>query len=314
MQNLMTQHDLEALTVLACPACRGRLFPVEPLGQVRCGSCRREYNYQGGIWRFLLPQQQAYYHPFLQNYRPARQADGWERADESYYLNLPEIAATDPQAPLWRLRRRSYALLMQASGLGQGQYALDLGSGCGWLSRRLAEAGWRPLAFDLNLEGGDGLEGGAIYLEKAGVGFVRGQAAMHTLPLKDQTIALGVANGSFHYTRPELVLPEIYRVLIPGGLFIINDSPVYTQAAAGRAMVSELAARLQAKSGVNPVWPDGEGYLLLAETQNQLEKYGFEVQLRWPERPWSGAKRAARRLLHPGSRQQARFPLFLARK
>ncbi len=314
MQNLLTQTDIAALDALACPTCRGRLFPIEPVGHNRCGSCRQDYEYREGIWRFLLPEQERDYRAFLENYRPARQADGWERNDDNYYLALPDVAPDDPQAALWRLRRRSYDLLMAQIGPGQNRFALDLGAGCGWLSRRLAEAGWQPIALDLNVEGRDGLEGGAVYLEKANLRFVRGQASMNRLPIAFQSVALCIVNGAFHYANPATVLPEIYRVLIPGGLFIMCDSPVYTDASAGQAMVAELATRLRTESKANPVWPDGPGYLLLDEMQTRLQQAKFKVELLWPERPWSPAKRTLRRLTHPKARQQARFPLFIARK
>lgn len=313
MNDILTQTDIAALTILACPACRGRLFPVEP-GRVRCGSCLREYPYQKGIWRFLLPEQQIYYRPFLDQYRPARRGEGWEHAEDDYYLALPDVATNDRHAALWRLRRRSYNYLMQEAGPGKGQYALDLGAGCGWLSRRLAEADWQPVALDLHCEGRDSLEGSAIYLQKAGVNFVRGQASMDTLPLSHDTIALCVSNGAFHYAALELTLPEIYRVLKPGGRFIICDSPVYTQPAAGQAMVSELAEHLESITGLKARWPGGQGFLLLDETIAHLNKIGFSVNVQWLERPWSSSKRFVQHLLHPKARQQARFPVFIACK
>lgn len=305
---------MAALAVLACPACRGQLLSDEAAGPVRCSSCSRQYRYQNGIWRFLLPEQADYYRPFLETYHPARQADGWEQANENYYLALPEVARDGPHSVIWRIRRRSYTRLMKIAGPGQGHYALDLGAGCGWLSRRLAEAGWRTLALDLNVEGHDGLEGGEIYLQKAGISFARMQASMTDLPLQDNSLALCVANGSFHYSPPELTLPEIYRALVPGGCLVICDSPVYSQAAAGQAMVAGLVVQLQAKSGVQVVWPGGSGYLLLDETLAQLQKCGFKVKLEWLERPWNVMGRLARRILHPQARQHARFPLFVAYK
>jgi SAM-dependent methyltransferase len=61
---------------------------------------------------------------------------------------------------------------------------------------------------------------------------------MEDLPLEDAQFDLVVANGSLHYAgRIRDAVSEAHRVLRPGGLFLVLDSPVYDQSEPGREMV-----------------------------------------------------------------------------
>src|SRR5260221_195981 len=103
------------------------------------------------------------------------------RRDDAYYLNLPEVPSNDPQAQIWRLRRRTFAILtgyvMHTLKHNSERWALDLGAGNCWLSYRLALSGYHVLALDVNVEGQDGLSGGEVFLRSGGSSFLRGQAS-----------------------------------------------------------------------------------------------------------------------------------------
>ncbi len=152
---------MSLLRMLRCPQCGGPLESESACRKLEvaycrlCGACYRRVS---GIWRMLTAEQQQMYEEFLTSYTALRAREGWVR-DESYYLSLPQVPNDDPAATTWRIRRRSLAFLEEAIDPGRGRWALDLGAGCGWLSRYLATRGYHMVAVDLNAGGADGLEG-----------------------------------------------------------------------------------------------------------------------------------------------------------
>ena len=302
---------------LRCPQCGGSLAGPSPAAatpQATCRGCGASYPQTAGIWRLLTEADTARYGPFLAQYRALRQREGWERGEIAYYLGLPEAPPGDPAAAIWRIRRRSFRRVQALAPPGGGRPALDLGAGHGWLARYLAQWGYRPIALDLNAAGPDSLAGAAVYLAHGGVWFGRVQASMDRLPLADAAFALCTSSGALHYADLRATVQEIARVLAPGGLLFITDSPVYTSDAAGRAMVRERSAQAQAQFGAAPAWPGGAGYLVEAELRAALQQAGFAARFLAIERPLGRLKRLLLRRLRPGRREDARFPVVVARK
>jgi ubiquinone/menaquinone biosynthesis C-methylase UbiE len=190
---------------------------------------------------------------------------------------------------------------------------LDLGAGNCWLSHRLAQTGYRVLALDLNAEGGGGLSGGNVYLDKGGSVFVRGQASMDALPILDNQITFCVISGAFHYADLTTTLESVHRVLKSGGFLIIMDSPTYEHARDGEAMMARQRTRYQAQHNLDGIAIQGQGYVLRREALEAMERTGFLTMLkwRWTERP---GMRWLRRIIRPNHRDEARFPLFIGVK
>ncbi len=93
-----------------------------------------------------------------------------------------------------------------------------------WLSRRLALR-YRVTALDL-----DAGETGLAGLDEPSVARVCGD--LETLPIRDAAFDVVIAAASLHYsTRHERILAEAARVLRRGGVLILADSPVYSDAA-----------------------------------------------------------------------------------
>jgi len=226
---------------------------------------------------------------------------------------LPNVPDDDPHADIWRLRRRTFGILMKHLMIDRQAWALDLGAGNCWLSHHLALAGYRVLALDINVEGQDSLSGGRVYLEKAENGFLRGQASMEHLPVHDGCMTLCVVSAACHYVNVSAVLKSVFDVLRPGGKLIIMDSPVYRDNASGMQMMQKQLARFKSQYGLDEVPVEGTGYLVFDEIVAALNRAGFRTTIHWPERP--GAL-FLRRLLRPTSmhREQARFPLFVGTK
>jgi len=312
----MKELDLERKLIqrFACPVCQDKLDYRMAEGQVFCQNCYKNYPCEGGIWRMLTELETVRYAPFKGSYRVLRQGDGWERSEPEYYLNLPYVNSNDPQAPIWRIRRRSFNRLQHLTGPGMGRWALELGAGNGWLARHLAKGGFYTVAMDLNATGPDSLEGAQIYLQEENIWFGRVQASMENLPFREEAFAICVVSGALHYANLETTLRAIWKVLEPNGQFIITDSPVYTQAVAGKTMVYEQQIRLKAAFGLEPYWPGGEGFLLEATLLDEMRQVGFEVEIFSIERHLGRLKHWLARSLKPGKREEARFPVIMGRK
>jgi SAM-dependent methyltransferase/uncharacterized protein YbaR (Trm112 family) len=311
------EQDQALIERLRCPRCGGSLAaPASDSAtpEAVCRACGARYPRIDGIWRLLTGADMQRYGSFLERYRALRQREGWERAEIAYYLGLPQVPATDPAAAIWRIRRRSFRRVQATASPGAGGWALDLGAGHGWLARYLAQWGYRPVALDLNAAGPDSLAGAAVYLEHGGVWFDRVQASMDRLPLAEGAFALCTISGALHYADLPATLREIARVLAPGGLLIITDSPVYATDAAGRAMVRERAAQARARFGAAPDWPGGAGYLVEPDLRAALRQAGFAARFLTIERPLGRLKRLFLRRLRPARREEARFPVVVARK
>jgi hypothetical protein len=108
-------------------------------------------------------------------------------------------------------------------------------------------------------------------------------------------------------------LAEIRRVLEPGGVFVCTDSPVYTDPAAGAAMVAEQQARLRTSFGHDPHWPGGSGFLVADALAAAMGRAGFAVQMLPNEHPLGPLRRRVSRLRGRQGREQARFPVVIGR-
>ncbi len=313
---LLSSDELEAAftSIAACPVCNARLSRIVASAKyLVCSSCGRVFSREDGIWRFLLPEQQIQYQPFLESYPILRCGDGWERQDDAYYLNLPDVPVDDPQAFIWKIRRWSFQIVKTHCKHRYSGWVADLGAGNCWLSHRLALEGHRVLALDLQAENRDGLSGGSVYLEQRDASFIRVQASMERLPIVAERMVMCIISGAFHYVNADITLRRAYNVLEPGGQLLITDSPVYRNSISGAQMMSEQFTRFHTQYGLTHIPVEGKGYLVFDEVMSALHRAGFKVSIRWPELPGSRLfQKLSRRTL--GYREKARFPVFIASK
>lgn len=299
---------------LACPDCRGSLAPGA--AELVCEGCRARYPVTDGIARLLTPVDRERVAGFLAGYQRVRAAEGWGSDDPAWHRALPRVPDSDPHREIWRIRAISLrALLGRAlADLPAGARVADLGAGCCWLSARLADAGFAPVAIDLNDDPRDGLGAGRFHAPAGASepGWPRIQATFERLPLPDGSVDAVVWNASLHYaTHVTATLEEGLRVLRPGGRAVVVDSPIYRDAASGAAMVAQRAAELQARFGIEPAPGDPVGYL----TWDGLDKAARELGITWRTvRPWYGVRWAIRpmRARIRGRREPATFAILAA--
>lgn len=309
-------RETELIERLRCPQCGGGLRYQPEAGDAAacCVGCAVCYPRREGVWHMLTPAQEQQYQPFLDGYTRLRDREGWARSP-AYYLGLPAVPRRDPAAAMWRIRRRSWRQTVALLGPGAGRWLLDLGAGNGWVARRLTQRGFVAVASDLQATGIEGLAGGQIFLDHDRSWFGRVQATMDALPFAPATFAVCVISGSLYYADLERTIQGMWEVLEPGGLLLISDSPVYRQAAAGAAMADELRTRTRALLGMAPVaLPGGAGFLVESHLLAVLRRVGFRPRVISTERWLGRVRRRLRRLMRPGAREQARFPVVAAWK
>jgi ubiquinone/menaquinone biosynthesis C-methylase UbiE len=101
--------------------------------------------------------------------------------------------------------------LLDAAGVGEGTRVLDIATGPGYVAGRASKRGARVLGVDLSAQMLERARGAHQHVE-----FREGDA--ENLPLPSASFDAAVANfGLLHVGRPEKVVAEIARVLVPGG-------------------------------------------------------------------------------------------------
>jgi SAM-dependent methyltransferase len=299
----------------ACPACQTPLQVKDEVALI-CPAEGTVFRKEDGIWRFLLPDRQAYYQQFVQEYEAIRQAEGRGSADPLYYRALPFTDLTGLRASDWQIRRRSFqafvAQVLDPLEIQQGVplQILDAGAGNGWLSYRLAQRGHSAVALDLLANHFDGL--GTHFQYDAG--FTPVQAEFDRLPFTPEQFNLVIFNASLHYaTDYETTLQAASRALRPGGQLVVLDTPLYQNAESGRQMVREREACFTGQYGFPSNSLPSQNFLTyrqLAEVAGRLslswEVISPDYGLRWALRPWKA------RLL--GRREPAQFKVIVFSK
>jgi SAM-dependent methyltransferase len=103
----------------------------------------------------------------------------------------------------------------------------DLGAGTGWLSFRLAQAGYRVLAVDASLDDAFGLGAAAPYLATSGERLLLAQGNLEHPPLYRARWSLVVYNASLHYAHDlQATLARAVSALLPRGRIIVLDTPI----------------------------------------------------------------------------------------
>lgn len=229
-----------------------------------------------GIYRCLSATRLQEIEPFLAHYRRIREADGYRQRKATYYRSLPYVGAQDPQSATWRIRQqtlRNLTRMLQRLG-GRPLRVLDLGAGSGWLSHRLTELGHACVALDWLDDVEDGLGAVAHYP----VRFPCVQADFDDLPLLPRQFDVAIFNASLHYSSdPGRTLQKARAMLVPGGLLVVMDSPVFRTDESGRKMLAAPQFDLRSRNGTPLRW--GVGYL--TEARLRQAAHDANLTVRW---------------------------------
>ncbi len=301
---------------LACPSCRAPLLGDEH--DVRsCPPCAVTYRREEGIWRLLADGRREALGAFIDRYEAVRASEGRQVPDPLHLQALPFRDLSGKRREEWAIRARSFLSLLARvvrpleRRRGRPLAVLDVGSGVGWLAHRLAARGHDVAAVDLVTNELDGLGVHRHYVREV----LPLQAEFDRLPLADGTVDLVVYNAAIHYaTDYATTLREGLRVVRPGGLLVVMDSPIYRDASSGEAMVRERDSDLCRRS-LEPAQAAAraEGFLTYARLESLGRTLGVAWELvspwygvRWWLRPWLARLR--------GRREPAQFGLILVRR
>lgn len=262
-----------------CPRCRTALDRVSD-DRLVCPQDGLEYCNVDGIWRFLLPESQAHYTRFIEEYETMRRAEGHGSSDAEFYRALPYQDLSGNFSKEWAIRARSFDLLVKKllvpiqANLERSLKVLDLGAGNGWLSNRMAAAEDRVVAVDLLVNEQDGLGAWKFYEDQ----FTAIQAEFNRIPIMDRFADITVFNASFHYSENyEETLKEAFRATDEDGVVVIMDTPVYQRQESGEKMVMEREAAFQEQYGFASQALDSENFL----TYDRLDELGEALGINW---------------------------------
>jgi SAM-dependent methyltransferase len=291
---------------LACPICR---TAVEV--EASSGLCKNEHRFRcaDGIWRFLPLAREVQFREFLRDYQIVRMAEGWGSANAAYYRALPQVAASDPQCDIWRIRARNFRRLLHLIGDATELRILDAGAGNGWLAYQLARRGHLVAALDLSDDARDGL-GARVHYDAQ---FACYQAEFDRLPFCNAQFDLVIFNGVLHYAQSlELTLCEAKRVLRADGRIVVLDSPFYSHQAYGAAMIAEREAAFTRKFGFRRE-VQAVSFLTKSQLQCAADASGLALDVQDGAADWDRNLRRAWTQWRTG-RELARFPLCVLRR
>jgi SAM-dependent methyltransferase len=283
-----------------CPQCQ-RPLPLRP--PCTCGFVLREAE---GVLNLMTDEQRATVQPFIEAYDRVRTDEKWGEDD----LDLPFHPRRHKE--IWAIRQRTFRKFQALVAPTPRGVALDIGAGNCWLTRYLDQWGFDAIALDFNDSPIDGLRAGQKFID-AGARFLRVRAGMERLPFLSDRIRLIAANASFHYASDfRAALSEFERVLIPGGMIVIIDTPFYENAADGERMVAERVVHFRQKYGIDETLASRAQYL----TFRGFEELAQSMNLKWRvHRVWPGLARKYEEIRGILSgRRVAQFPVVVIEK
>jgi len=248
----------------------------------------------------------AHVSSFVEAYDRVRSDERWGEDD----LDLPFHAKRHLE--IWSVRQRTFtAFRSYATGLPRG-LALDIGAGNCWMTRHLDQWGFDAIAVDINTSDKDGLRAGQKFIDEGAV-FLRVRSGMERLPFASGRIRLVATNASFHYAGDfRAALCEFERVLTPGGIIAIIDTPFYEKAMDGERMMAERVADFRKKYGISESLARRSSYLTYDKLRDLAEPLSLNVRI---QDVWPGAARKYEELRGKiVGRHVAKFPLVLLEK
>ncbi len=321
-ETMRTDEDGIQLRCTRCGADLGYLSREENPYTLNydCSNCGFTLRNENGIWQALAPERFAHFSRFIEEYQNIRAAEGRGSLQSDFYLNLPYNDVTGKNVWQWKIRARTYDFLVSKllprllPGESKSPKVLDLGAGNGWMSYRLALAGYSPVAVDLLTNDQDGLGAAVHFVKHLGLSFPRFRAEMSHLPFADGEFDAVIFNASFHYAEDyQAAIREAVRCTKEQGVVIIADSPWYSANKSGERMVAERQSIFAQKYGTASNSISSLEYL----TDERLQQLETTLGIRWERNsPYYGLQWTLRPLIAKlrGKREPSRFRIYSMRK
>jgi SAM-dependent methyltransferase len=149
----------------------------------------------------------------------ARNRASWDAVSDEYQERHREfIGRSEPRWGMWQLPESELHVIGDVAG----KDVLEYGCGAAQWSILLAGAGARPVALD---NSGRQLEHARKLMAEAVVEFPLVHAGAGELPLPDESFDVVFCDhGAMTFADPYATVPEVARVLRPGGLFAFSHS------------------------------------------------------------------------------------------
>jgi SAM-dependent methyltransferase len=244
----------------ACPVCLSHLS--EDAAGLRCTAEDRVFPRRDGLPVLLRPEDEA----LLSD--AEAYAGAWKRDElappKGSLHELPYVPS-----PYWRPKARSLEALLKILGPAAGRKVADAGAGTGWLSYRLAEAGFLSYATDISADADVGL-GASRAFDATPYRFERGIASLTRWPFLSGSMDVAIANASLHYLpdiRPAVA--EAARVLRTDGLFIVMNDPVHRDRRSAERAATDFRQRMR-ESGGRGRLVDGHRHFVTSEVEEDL--------------------------------------------
>jgi SAM-dependent methyltransferase len=142
----------------------------------------------------------------------------WDRESEQYHERNAAFIAAGRAWGLWQIPEDELGVLGEVAG----RDVLELGCGAAEWSRALARAGARVTGLD-NSEAR--LAHARLAVEQEGVDVRLVHASAESIPLADASFDVVLADwGAPTFSDPYRFVPEVARVLRPGGLFAFSGA------------------------------------------------------------------------------------------
>ncbi len=125
-----------------------------------------------------------------------------------------------PWPPSYWGKWQTIAFALKALDIPEGASVLDVGTGVGWTTVFLAEAGFRATGVDIAPAS---IEIAKERARRTGVHADFAVADMDTMELDRQFDAVLVFDALHHSTRPEMVVNRISKHLLPGGWVLFGE-------------------------------------------------------------------------------------------
>jgi hypothetical protein len=209
---------------------------------------------------------------------------------------------------IWDIRQRTFHAFQAIVARFDRGYAVDVGGSC-WMTRFLDQWGFDAIAMDVDTSSVDGLAAGQRFIDE-GSRFLCIRSSMDWLPFASGRIRLLTINAAFHYACDfRATLGEFERVLPPGGMIAIMDTPVYENPADGERMLAERVRNFHQKYGLPETLSRQSRFLTFESISELAAQHDLRVRV---HRPWPGWRRKFKEIsARFGVRRIAQFPLIV---